>query len=98
MGPCFFDLLAQTLSSNGWRNVFGQHDSDGIVPVTSQVAGRIGSGVAGIIHSSDLSRLGFTGPGDLDANTFIPATVIHILNLPASDQNGFYKLAQSPGP
>lgn len=91
---CHSDPLVQTLSSAGWPNVFGGKASDGVVPVSSQTANVIGSGISGVIHSSDLSQLGFAGPGELDANTLIPATVIQILNTPPSAASGFYKLTQ----
>lgn len=76
--------LAQGLTSTAWPGVLGG-TSDAIVPTTSQLNNSSGFATeVGLIHSSGLVALGFTGPSELDAITNVPGDVVALLNSPIS--------------
>ena len=89
---CSSDPLAQSLTAQAWPNIFGQ-DSDGIVPLKSQLNNLLGAGINGVVHSKGVESLGFNGPSELDPDKdrHIPSTVIQLLNLP-STSGAFRKL------
>ena len=72
---CRSSSLAQSLTSTGWPGVLGG-DSDSIVPLTSQLNNLFGTTEAGLIHSSGLLSLGFTGPSELEQFTNVTNDVI----------------------
>jgi pimeloyl-ACP methyl ester carboxylesterase len=76
---CSHDPLAMDLTSQLWRNVFGQ-DSDAIVPLASELRGGPGITITGVIHSGGLTDLSFNGPSELDEAGGIPAEVVVLLN------------------
>ncbi len=80
--------LIGALTSGNWSSVFGGHDSDGIVPVSSQ--GGFGDPIPGVIHSDGIKFLGFSGSSELDsdAETGIPSKVIQLLNTPLNASSG----------
>ncbi len=61
--------IAQALNPNSWSSLFSPGGNDAIVGVTSQQYALSGPGVAGVIagliHTSGLSALGFSGPDEL---------------------------------
>jgi pimeloyl-ACP methyl ester carboxylesterase len=72
--------LAANLTSQNWPNVFGQA-SDAIVPVLSQLnGGTAGLVFTGLIHSSSIEQLNFSGPAELDTASPIPSAVVNLLN------------------
>ena len=81
-GRCSSNFLAASLTAANWeQNVFGGARTDGIVPVPSQGQVSPDFQVAGVIHSSGVADLGFTGPGELDGyNSMFQTLVIQLLN------------------
>lgn len=73
--------LALSLTSSGWRDVFGE-DNDAIVGLTSQRNGdnKVCSVHKGFIHSHGTEGLGFNGPDELEGNTPIQNKVTTLLN------------------
>ena len=67
----------------GWPTITGQN-SDGIVPLTSQLNNTqptsSGMEILGVVHSGGALGLGFSGPTELDQASGIPAQVILLLN------------------
>jgi hypothetical protein len=83
-GVVLRDPLGLALTPTDWRSVFGQ-DSDGIVPLTSQVNGLIIPPLpGGYVHSRGTEDLGFSGPSVVDPGTF-PTHVVNLLNTPVTD-------------
>lgn len=84
---CGSSPLAQQVTSQNWPTVFTPQASDGIVPLKSQLNDPLGTSsivpFSGVIHSSDLSRLGFTGPAELEYGTLV-GWVVDLLNEPKS--------------
>jgi pimeloyl-ACP methyl ester carboxylesterase len=82
---CGGDPLADNLTPFGWPTVFSGQPSDAIVPLNSQVNGAPNPiQVNGVIHSSGLTDLDFTGPGELDSiggASLIQTAVIGALNV-----------------
>src|SRR5205823_2574162 len=72
------DPLSVEVTPQNWPNIFAQ-DSDGIVPLTSQLDRLGGVQVPGIIHSGGLEELNFIGPSELDPGA-VPQAVINLLN------------------
>lgn len=72
--------IAQALTPQGWPGLFGQ-DSDGIVPLSSQLSGMIGSPFNGVIHTDAQEELGFIGPSELEF-AGIQTKVIDLLDEP----------------
>lgn len=85
-----FSPLAATVVGGGWPAVFNNQASDGMVSVTSQLAGHGTSGFKGVIHSSGLVSLGFTGPAEVDAPA-IQSQVVDLLNAPSSGDSSPFR-------
>jgi len=82
-----------------WPSVFNGNASDGIVAVTSQLAGNSGTTENGLIHSTALEDLGFTGPAEIDPRSNVQNDVIGLLNAPsARSPSPFSPLPVSPPP
>ena len=94
---CSAAPLALNLASQGWRQVMGG-DNDGIVPLTSALAGNTSSSTntpsIGVAHSLGTETLGFTAPDELDPDTAtgIQTMVIRLLN--EQTQNMDFKALQ----
>jgi hypothetical protein len=84
--------LANALTSGGWPTVLGG-DSDAIVPVNSQLAGKGTSlfPLAAEVHSPGTEALGFGGPSELDDTAVVPPEVLKLLNTPV-DQSVYVPL------
>ncbi len=93
---CVGDPLADNLTTSGWPTILGA-ESDGIVPINSQADGFSVSPaisllspttlVYGVIHTSTIEELGFSGPGELQGNdqgTAVPGIVMRLLNSPVT--------------
>lgn len=82
---CANSPLAAKLTQAGWPGVFGQ-DSDSVVPLTSQLDNTAPldgvNRVWGIIHSSGMELLGFSGPTELDETFNVQPLVVRLLNMP----------------
>lgn len=102
---CAGDPLADNLTSTSWRTVFGNQESDGIVPESSQTNNGMGATAPamGFVHSKGIigpASLGFTGPHETSDGSWgqnpIPGTVVELLNKPIwnSDTQGspFHRL------
>ncbi len=88
-GFWFNNPLATNLTSSQWESFvfFGQR-SDAIVPLESQLNGKIRVPYEGAIHTSALERLNFNGPDELSYSFVAP--VVDLLNEP-SDGGDFYR-------
>jgi hypothetical protein len=81
--PLVNNPIAKALTRQGWPRFFGQ-DSDGIVPLSSQLNGEPGAPGAvfdGVIHTDAIKELGFIGPSELEFKG-IQSKVIDLLNKP----------------
>lgn len=80
---CAADPLAHELTKDNWPDVFSQ-GSDAVVPVLSQTNKTSNAGspleFTGVIHSSGMLGLDFSGPTELDRASGIPVEVINLLN------------------
>ncbi len=84
--------LAVNLTSSSWPNVFGQAESDGVVPLTSQLNRVNGSLTTFVpaaslftgVHSPGVEALGFSPPTLLDCCS-VPQQVVNLLNTPVTD-------------
>jgi pimeloyl-ACP methyl ester carboxylesterase len=73
--------LLQGLNSAGWQGIAGG-PGDAIVPATSQLNGSSGFYVTGLLHSSGIRYLGFTGTAELEDPVGVPNLLINFLNTP----------------
>ena len=95
---CFGDPLIADMAPSLWPQVFGGQASDGIVPLTSQLANlAVGGGnhlvqptVDGLVHSAGAIKLGFNGPAEVESYT-IQNNALTLLNEPVSGPD-FYPL------
>jgi probable HAF family extracellular repeat protein len=82
----FHNPLATLLTPTGWPSVFGNQQSDAVVPFSSEVNNLTvptNDQFTGYIHSPGFTRLGFTGPTIVDAGA-VPTRVIQLLNTPVT--------------
>jgi len=87
----FRNPLASLLTPTGWPSVFGNQQSDAVVPFSSEVnQTTFGPSYRftqfdspGYIHSRGFFKLGFTGPIIVDAGV-VPTRVIQLLNTPVT--------------
>jgi probable HAF family extracellular repeat protein len=82
-GTILRNPIAKALTRQGWPKFFKQ-ESDGIVPLSSQLNGEPGATGAifdGVIHTEALKDLGFVGPTELEFEE-IQSKVIDLLNKP----------------
>jgi pimeloyl-ACP methyl ester carboxylesterase len=89
---CSSDPIAVALTPTDWPSLFGNGDSDSVVPFTSQINGRTtgaGGPYSGIIHSAGLESLDFSAPAELDAAGSLATEVVKLLNEAKSGQD-FY--------
>ena len=80
---CRSSAVAQALTPSGWPSLFGGATSDSIVPEQSQINNlSVGAGgpFTGLIHTSSLESLNFSGPAELDSASSIAGEVITLLN------------------
>jgi hypothetical protein len=96
--------LAPSLTTLGWSTVFASYSgslNDAIVPLWSELAGLanfagIGSvtypnEVPGVMHTSAIEPMGFTGPGETDGNAWgIQVLVMKYLNEPSTVSTDFF--------
>lgn len=80
---CGADTLASNLTSARWPSIFSNNDSDAIVSKSSQVNNGSGAAlISGVVHSTGVISLGFTGPGELNEHATLPTVVKWLLNEP----------------
>ena len=88
--------LGSKLTRAGWPTIFNGNASDAIVSVTSQLASQTAAGgnvFPNVVHASSLSKLGLTGPAEIDPQSGILPAVINLLNAPSSGDS-FHPLPQ----
>jgi hypothetical protein len=87
-GVCDFDALATHLTSADWTTfALDDHQSDAVVPLTSQLNGAVGLVCEGFIHSSGATLLGFKPPEELSGGSSSASATIqcHGATVPLTD-------------
>jgi len=81
-GLCPASPLAQGLTSAGWQGLVGGA-GDAIVPQVSQLSGSYPTNLTGLLHSTGLRTLGFTGTAELEDPILVPNAILRFFNSPA---------------